>query len=176
MAGVVLGFFRTGHTPSLMTPFNHPHLCMNKMNPSNLSAYLVVFKKLQGGFNITSTQTPENAETRCLLPHPFLNCLDSTLRTPVQFTRTASLVGATSQLIEKQHEFDGCLQTALESLVKADDCLGMPGWSLLRLRLALLLNLKSRGHMGTQPLSKTNWITPAGWRDTLAKLMTPKLL
>ena len=110
MAGVVLGFFRTGHTPSLMTPFNHPHLCMNKMNPSNLAAYLVVFKKLQGGFNITSTQTPENAETRCLLPHPFLNCLDSTLRTPVQFTRTASLVGATSQLIEKQH-----------------DCLGMPG-------------------------------------------------
>lgn len=71
-------------------PFNHPHLRMNKMKLSNLD--------------------PENAETRGLLPHPFLNCLDSTLRTPVQFTRTASLVGATSQLIEKQH-----------------DCLGMPG-------------------------------------------------
>lgn len=119
---------------------------------------------------------PENAKTRGLLPHPFLNCLDGTLRAPVQFTRTASLVGATYQFIEKHHEFGGCLQTALESLVKADDCLGMPGWSLPRLCLALLLNLESRGHRGTQTLSKTNWITPAGWRDTLAKLMTPKLL
>ena len=88
-------------------PFKHPYLRMNMMNPSNLAAYLVVFKKLQGGFNITSTQTPENAETRGLLPHPFLNCLDSTLRTPVQFARTASLVGATSQFIEKQHELGG---------------------------------------------------------------------